>query len=295
MKILCLCLSATIQRTLSFENFELNKVNRTSVFREDASGKALNSARVLNQIEKNCAVAFCPLGTENEARFMELAKRDEIEVHAIHFPGKVRECWTILSDNGSTTEIVADENADSEIEQFEIEKIELEFLKNFKSEIKNYDALLFAGSTPSLWHKRLNQKICEIAKNENKFILADFCGEALISTLENPKSIPDVIKINLKEKEKTFGGEDILSLSKKYGCTFVITRGKESTIAAHNGEFYEWETENVEVVNTTACGDSFDAGFLFEFLATNDFERALKKGTNCAARNAKSIVPGSIK
>ena len=51
-KILCICLSSTIQRTINFNNIRLEKVNRSTSYRMDASGKALNSARVLSQLEK---------------------------------------------------------------------------------------------------------------------------------------------------------------------------------------------------------------------------------------------------
>ena len=51
-KILCVCMSSTIQRTITFENLTLTKVNRSRHYRIDASGKAVNSARVLEQLEK---------------------------------------------------------------------------------------------------------------------------------------------------------------------------------------------------------------------------------------------------
>ena len=52
-KILCVCLSSTLQRTISFSQLKLTKVNRSEHYRQDASGKAVNSARVLTQLEKN--------------------------------------------------------------------------------------------------------------------------------------------------------------------------------------------------------------------------------------------------
>ena len=51
---------------------------------------------------------------------------------------------------------------------------------------------------------------------------------------------------------------------------------------------------SVKALNTTACGDSFNAGFIYEYLKSKNFEQALKKGTWCAARNAESEAPGSI-
>ena len=46
--------------------------------------------------------------------------------------------------------------------------------------------------------------------------------------------------------------------------------------------------------NTIGCGDSFNAGFLYEFLKSQNLEKALKMGTFAASRNAESLAPGSI-
>ena len=72
-KILCICLSSTIQRTINFNNIRLEKVNRSTSYRMDASGKALNSARVLSQLEKDCVQVICPVGEKNKDLFVELA------------------------------------------------------------------------------------------------------------------------------------------------------------------------------------------------------------------------------
>ena len=292
MKILCLCLSATIQRTLSFETFEKGIVNRTAEFREDASGKALNAARVLNRLEKGSAGAFCPVGTENGERFLSLARRDDIDVVCVPVPGKVRECWTLLAKDGSTTELVADESVC--VPSAQAEKIESELLDSFSSAIEKCDALLFAGSTPKLFSTDINRKICSIAKRAGKIVLADFCGEALRSVLDDKSAVPDFVKINEEELEKSFPQEKINVLSIKYDNAFIITRGKEKTLASLRGKDFECETENIVPLNTTACGDSFDAGFLYEMLLSGDFEKALRRGTFAASRNAESVIPGFV-
>ena len=104
MRILCVCLSATIQRTVQFESFSVGEVNRTQTWREDASGKALNAARVLNQLEPGCSTALCPVGNANADHFLVLASRDnDLYVHPIYIEGNTRECWTILDTKNSTT------------------------------------------------------------------------------------------------------------------------------------------------------------------------------------------------
>ena len=67
-----------------------------------------------------------------------------------------------------------------------------------------------------------------------------------------------------------------------------------SQIALRDSILNTFPNEKVYAVNTTACGDSFNAGFIYEYLKTNDFESSLKKGTWCAARNAERDCPGTI-
>ncbi len=290
MKILCICLSATIQRTLVFDQLVPESVNRSKAFLENASGKALNTARVLNQLEKDCSITVCPIGTQNRSRFLQLAEDDRIRIVPVSIKGNTRQCWTLLGKNGSTTEIVADEpgTPGTGPESF--------LLDTISSQLKDCSGVIFAGSCPSVWNKDLPSKICRLISSSEKPVLVDYWGESLLKTLE--VSCPQFIKINQDEFQKTFGQSvsetSLKKLAAKYNTSFVITRGKESTLACIDGSFYECDSQPVTVVNTTACGDSFNAGFMHEWLSVGDAVSALKKGTWCAARNAESLVPGSI-
>lgn len=291
-KILCICLSSTIQRSISFKSLSLEKVNRSEYYIENASGKAINSARVLNQLEKNCAKILCPIGKNNSEYFLNLAQKDELELLSVIIPGNTRTCWTLLDKKTqTTTEIVVGE-PEIEFDQ----KYEIKLLKYLVENLPTVDAVLLAGSRPKIWSDDLYSTICALTHDKGKFFLADYIGDDLTLTLKT--SVPDIIKINDEEFVKTFGGDDlkssIIKKSSEYKNMIIVTRGKKSTYAAKNGDFYECPTENINAVNTTACGDSFNAGFLYEYLNSGDFYKALEKGTWCAARNAQSEVPGSL-
>lgn len=308
-KILCICLSATIQRTIHFENLTLEKVNRAKNYRQDASGKAVNSARVLNQLEKNCAAVMCPVGEKNSSLFSELAKKDNLNVKTFLIPGYTRECWTLLDNSaGTTTELVVSEPAFRDQDDFEkFKNANSDFLKSAEQNILQSDAVLLAGSRPQIWEKNLYAKIALLAKRNDKLFLADFIGEDLKTTIET--AIPNIVKINDEEFVQTFADFSEFSQNKiaeselkKMICqksaelknVIVVTRGIKSTFAASNGIFYECPAEKVVAVNTTACGDSFNAGFLHEYLKSQNLTAALQKGTWCAARNAERDCPGTI-
>ena len=138
MKILCVCLSATIQRTIQFYSFEIDNVNRSKNWREDASGKALNAARVLNQLEPGCSTALCPVGNTNAEHFLVLASRDnDLYVHPVYIEGNTRECWTLLdSKNQTTTEVISDEGGD--LQHIAGAEAELDLIENIREYIVNY-------------------------------------------------------------------------------------------------------------------------------------------------------------
>lgn len=93
--ILTICLSSTLQKTVTFEKVALTKVNRSSSYRLDASGKAVNTARVLDMLEPGISLSLCPLGKENASLFLDFAKRDGLAVKTIMIPGFTRECVTL--------------------------------------------------------------------------------------------------------------------------------------------------------------------------------------------------------
>ena len=293
-KILCICLSSTIQRSVTFEKVQLEHVNRSEHYVEHASGKAVNSARVLNQLEKGCVKIICPLGENNAQHFLNLAQKDGLDISYVTIPGSTRICWTLLDRTaGTTTEIVVGEPIEDISQQPEVKLLKL--LVDFLPEI---DAVLLAGSRPNIWSKDLYAAIAGMTKDAGKIFLADYIGDDLQLTLKSVT--PDIIKINDEEFEKTFGVESvnlktaITEKSRELQNMIVVTRGCDSTYAAKNGEFFECPAEVVKPVNTTACGDSFNAGFLHEYLNNGDFMKALQKGTWAAARNAESEIPGSI-
>ncbi len=301
MKILCICMSSTIQRTISFKELKLTEVNRSQHYRVDASGKAVNSARVLTQLQEDCAVSICPLGEKNLQAFTEPAERDKLNILFATIPGNTRECWTLLDTSaGTTTELVVGEPLlESDEDKKAVAAAEIKILKMINELLPQVDAVLLAGSRPAIWSEDLYATIAGMSRDAGKLFLADYVGQDMTKTLAS--AIPDIIKINEEEFRRTFPEQAELPLDKAIceksaalGNIIVVTRGLESTLAAARGDFFECPTEKITALNTTACGDSFNAGFLYEYLQTRDLAAALQKGTWCAARNAEHEAPGTL-
>lgn len=302
MKILCICLSSTLQRTITFDSLKLEHVNRSKHYRLDASGKAVNSARVLEQLQAGCATVVCPLGEKNLSAFTEAAARDKLDLAYVTIPGQTRECWTLLDRAaGTTTELVVGEPLLEGAEELKaVSAAEIKMLKFINDALPQADAVLLAGSRPKIWSDDLYATIAGMTHDAGKLFLADYTGDDMTKTL--PASVPDIIKINEEEFRATFPelkdqplDQAITEKSRALNNIIVVTRGCDSTLAAAQGNFSDCATEKVTALNTTACGDSFNAGFLYEYLKSQDLTAALKKGTWCAARNAENEAPGTLR
>lgn len=309
MKILCICLSSTLQRTITFDFLKLEHVNRSKYYRLDASGKAVNSARVLEQLEPGCSTVVCPLGEKNLSAFTEAAERDKLNILYATIPGQTRECWTLLDRTaGTTTELVVGEPLLEGTDELKaVAAAEIKILKIINDMLPQIDAVLLAGSRPKIWSDDLYATIAGMTRDAGKIFLADYIGEDMTKTLA--ASVPDIIKINEEEFRATFPEmadqplqKAITEKSRQLDNIIIVTRGIDSTYAADQGQFSECPSEKVTALNTTACGDSFNAGFLYEYLKNRDqsgtaaekLTAALQKGTWCAARNAENEAPGTL-
>ena len=311
---LCICFSSTLQKTVTFPNVKLEAVNRSEHYRLDASGKAVNAARVLAQLEKDCVTTFCPLGENDYRLFERLAEQDNLNLIYSKIPGNTRECLTLLDKSaGTTTEIVISEPPLKRTKGFEATERAIVQV-HLPTYMEEADAVMLAGSRPSLWSDDVYPTLAKAAIDSGKILLVDYHGKDLLNTLKI--CTPSIIKINEDEFSWTFGAPQddksapqdnksaspeqllkaqITAKSLDLKNIIIVTRGSKSTFAANNGTFIECPTEKITPVNTTACGDSFNAGFLYEYTNTANFEAALQKATWCAARNAESEIPGSIR
>ncbi|UCH62484.1 MAG: carbohydrate kinase family protein [Fidelibacterota bacterium] len=63
----------------------------------------------------------------------------------------------------------------------------------------------------------------------------------------------------------------------------IIKQGEQGAIGRINGETIKIRAFEVESVDTTGAGDSFNAGFLFEWLRDSEIRQCLKAGNACGA------------
>jgi sugar/nucleoside kinase (ribokinase family) len=104
----------------------------------------------------------------------------------------------------------------------------------------------------------------------------------------------DVLFPNETEAEGITGHSEPQEALRALGdrCRVVALKvGMEGSMATADGEMYVAPGLKVDVVDTTGCGDAFDAGFLCDWLAGKDVEQCLRLGNACGALTA--TAPGN--
>ena len=69
----------------------------------------------------------------------------------------------------------------------------------------------------------------------------------------------------------------------QYSSTVVIKLGDEGALAIQDGVTHRSPALDVSPVDAVGAGDSFDAGFLFQYLEGSDLRRCLEYGNLCGA------------
>lgn len=96
----------------------------------------------------------------------------------------------------------------------------------------------------------------------------------------------DIFLPNEREALKITGSDNTLSaldiLAEKVN-TVAIKRGKEGVIVQNNDHRLSAAAFEIEVVDTTGAGDSFNAGFIYQYLNKARIEECVIWGNACAA------------
>lgn len=125
-------------------------------------------------------------------------------------------------------------------------------------------------------------------RNENQLIVVDFLDYLGIDVIR--EFIDDIDIVFLSRKEAMF--QELQELSVEKEKMIVATLGAKGSIAFFGNKVYHQEAIEVEnIVDTTGCGDAFQAAFVIEWYQTQDIEKALQKGA-LAAKKVLNFMGG---
>ena len=283
MNFLGICLSPAIDATVRMDAWPTDGcVIKNAADTFAPGGKTVNVARWL---AKRGARVACGglLGEDNAVLFEKELAKYGIEDRFVRVPGATRVNEMFVTPQGS---FKVNRPAGGKFEGFErFEKFE------------GFDVVVLSGSLPKDWPADTYRHLVEAAKEAGAKVVLDASGKALV---EGAKAHPDVIKPNAEECEALIGfvpktPEEFrrATAELKKVCDYpIISDGGAG--CWFDGTFVA--APKVEVLDTTAAGDTLLAEWCFQFCAAltsgKDSASPLKLRYAVAAGSAACTMPG---
>lgn len=300
--ILAVCLNPTFQNTMVFSSFLEGEVNRCNRYRLDPSGKGVNVSRVITQLGGD-VLHLTHLGGYRRQELIDMLQAESIHTIWADSGSPIRTCTTIIHEKrGTTTELIEEPLQVAPTTEAAIREL-------FSQHIRQCSVLVISGTRAPGYSRHLYADMVQEAKSAHVRVILDVKGEDLTSCLVYS---PDVIKPNLSEFASTFmpghtvfeqqadtGIKDsVIELMKRLyeanGTAVVLTRGRFPTWLYDSCGFTEIPVRAVQAVNTVGCGDAFTAGLAWGLHEGKPLREAAEIATDCAARKAALLRPGSI-
>lgn len=156
---------------------------------------------------------------------------------------------------------------------YRISRADAQFIRNMDAVATTFYDPAFAG-------------LIDIKRNSDFFLCADFHDEKIKPEWEKYFDAVDLFFLSANNQPV----EILREWSKRFAAVFTATFGKDGSISYKNGIEYICKAVNVDkIVDTTGCGDSYQSAFLVEYMKSKDIAKAMRKGSESAAKTLSFI------
>jgi len=296
----------SLDYVVTVENFETEKVNRTTSEFVFPGGKGINVSMVLSELGvENTALGFVAgfTGAELERQLKDKgAITDFVSVKEgnTRINVKLRSTAKKMELN-EIEEQETEKNVQSDVETEIngagpiVSEEELKLLLDKLTRLNEKDIVVISGSVSKGISQSVYADIVKLCNERNIKVVVDAASSLLWNTLEyepflikpNKDELEDIFYRDLFSKEEVeFYAKELQNRGAK---NVLVSLGEHGAVlVAENGEVYDMDAPQGEVLNSVGAGDSMVAGFLAGYLETNDFEKALKLGICAGSATAFS-------
>jgi sugar/nucleoside kinase (ribokinase family) len=237
-----------------------------------AGGNSLNQAIRYCQMGYQSAFVGA-LGTDDAGdRIAELLRNKAIDVSHTHRINGNTACNRIINDDLGERYGIEGAWEGGVYEEFQLGEADWEYLKNF-------DVWSTHANSPS-YLNALERK------NDNQFMSVDFLHLKDYELLQKSLRAVNIVY---------FGGSadmsnDLAQIAKNNRGIIVLTLGAEGSIAFEGDRSYTQKALPIDkVVDTTGCGDAFQAAFTASYFNTKDIRASLLAGAKLGQEAASSF------
>lgn len=292
--IQCVCLNPVFQRTVTVENFSINRVCRAKPdVLESSSGKGINVARVLKSLGKEAMITGFVGGETGAAITADLA-RERLAHEFVQTANATRICTTLLDPiNNTHTEVVEEGQP---VFPGDIETM----FAVYEKHLSDCPLVTISGTAPHGTPADLYYRFILSAHAKNIPVLVDTQKRLLRHCLP---AKPLLIKINRDELLAAFHAsrlqaDEIYALMRTIhadGVQWIVaTHGAQKTLAFSPEGAWEIAPPAIRAVNPIGAGDASLAGIAAAMLDGKAMLDALRFGTACGTASALTLAPGCV-
>lgn len=264
---------------------KIGKINRAYFEDIDIGGKGINVSRVLKLFKRE-SVAMGLVGGSTGESVEKYLRLEGVKTDFAHIKGITRMNAKIINKESGQTEV----NGPGPT----ITREDIVNLAKKLAKIRKEDIVIISGSIPKSFTPNLFDSFVKLIANRGAYIVLDLYGAYLLKTL---KYKPFLININEEELSDTFylqvKNEEVAIRSAKRllkmgAQNVIVLRGANGAIFVNNESTIKVKAFKGEAKNPIGAGDALLAGFVDEYLKTESFERAIKKGVAVGCAKAFS-------
>lgn len=277
--------SPAIDYVVDLRKFEIGEINRTTREQSFPGGKGVNVSMTLSNLGRG-SVATGFLGGYTGDFIAKELERHHISPRFIEVEGNTRINVKIRCAGDET----AINGQGPHISDRDIERLIRMLERTTKS-----DTVIISGTIPSTLPKNIYELILARISDNDCNVIVDAEGEILLNCL---KYRPFLIKPNRDELANALKieGDDREALVS--GAKELVKRGAQNVIVSLGAEGALLVSKNIEplfvkapkgiVIHSVGVGDGMVAGFIDEYLDSQDIIRAFKKGVATGSATAFS-------
>jgi len=284
-RIVALALNPSLDTTLWLDDLNLSHENMVLEERTDASGKAVNLARIFRYYDVPSSLILL-LGSYNKHDFLAQLDREGIQYRDIEVEGSTRENLSVVQKDHSVTRLIR--------KGFAVPYEAIEQTMTALDECVDQDTLvMISGALPDGISPRTLRNICRRIHDLGGQITLD----SRSVTLEDIAAIkPWAIKPNRTEISALLGHpaesvQDILPEARKLVQQGVVSLGGDGIVCVSKDAAWFASAPEVEVRSTVGAGDSALAGFVKSMMGGSSLRGCLK--TAAAFGTAACMVDGT--
>ncbi len=277
-------LNPSLDYFIQIDQFQPGELNRMASEKKMPGGKGINVSRVLKRLQTD-SLATGFLGGFTGDFIKKKLSEENIETSFIPVEGDTRINVKLKSDDETEINGLSPVISSSQLQEL-IKKAE---------KLGSEDILVLSGSLPGSVDHSFYKEMIEHVRGREVKVVVDTSGEALKEAI---KANPFLVKPNQHELSQLFNAKvDTPAKAVHFAkelvnsgiSNVIVSMGADGALLVTADSVYYADVPEGELKNSVGAGDSLVAGFLANFIKSNDIKKAFQYGAASGSATAFSV------